>query len=135
AKSVECGESCYRNGVGFIERAILSFQSYSVFSGSSVLGVAGVAHTVYFVPWFELSHIIADCFDPASDVASDSGFFWPAQSHTHSEHGQYESYQEGRSSHIIPVCRINGGCVDLYQYATNIVRSRLLHLLQLENVR
>ncbi len=33
------------------------------------------------------------------------------------------------------VCGVYGGRVDLYQYSANIVRSRFLYFLYLENVR
>src|SRR5207244_9022309 len=38
------------------------------------------------------------------------------------------------SSHVMLVCSVHGGGIDLYQYSTYFVRSRFLYFLDLENV-
>src|SRR5467141_2833832 len=92
-------------------------------------------YTIHLVSRFELLDIIADCFHSASEVRADLSLLRPTHSHTRSKQGQDESQSERHPIHVIPVCCVYRGCVDLYQDSTSIVGSRLLYLLQLKNVR
>src|SRR5262249_23910865 len=77
---------------------------------TNILGESTATSPEHFITWFELSYVLTDCFNCASEIDTETGVFRFAQTDATNRANHVRS-----SLHKVPVVRINRSRANSYQ--------------------
>src|SRR6266566_3615616 len=131
AKALQGDECRLRYGCCFLKRYIGRFQDQCIFRNRDIFGKT--AKTIlgcvseYLITWLKLFYISANCFNPSRNVRSEYRVFGFEKPKAH------EAHQERFSAQKMPVTRIYGSRMNLYQYFI-VLRDQLFDLFKFQNI-
>src|SRR6266516_2522080 len=113
AKALQGGESRLRYGCCFLKRYIGRLQDQCIFRNRDIFGKT--AKTIrgcvseYLITCLKLFYVSADRFNSPRNVRSEYRVFWFEKPKAH------EAHQERLSAQKMPITRIEGSRMNLYQ--------------------